>query len=355
MYINWNVVPSKCLSYEEINKFLDTHAVKRTILPKGQKATYKIENIRGKYLVIKNDVNNCVMICGFDKKDGLFKITTQPNAKMREGFEDKLNDKGIGSQVADLVNDDFKKIYGISIDRAFHTVKYAEVARAIKACVPSPINWAIESKFFKNQHLSHVKKADVSSAYPTEFSKRLPTMDGHKVINGRVEPNEEYPFAFYIKSQHVKIIEEDGTVMSTFDLENSPWYMETDTKTCGFEYTKTGTKRPKKIDKFNDIPAEEDLTILCKVSKYSFAPMMKHYYENKKTNDWYKLVMNSYIGTLHQNNNPKLSYLAAVILLRCSWNMNQRLIYLKEHECLPLLVNTDSIAWLGPDTSLTTN
>jgi hypothetical protein len=333
--IDWNTIPAKQMSFDELNKFLDTHKLTRIRQNKENAYIKCFEDIRNRYFVV-NDWQPYVVICGYTSSLGFFRLTTHGNIQ-------EVKEAGLdGGPAMEAIDNDFKRIYKKSMAAAFRAVKYGDTARLIKACVPSPINYATD--FWKEQRLYDIQKADVSSAYPCEMSKSLPTLEDHKRINGRVEPNNDYPFAFYIKSQHVKIIEEDGTVISTFDLEKSKEYMVSKTKKSNNTY----------INKFNNIPAEEDITILCKRAAYSFKPIMEYYYNNRKENPQFKQYMNLAIGMLHKNKNPKYSHLAAVVLLRCSWHMVKRIDELKKLNCEPLLVNTDSIAWMGDDISITT-
>lgn len=334
--IDWTTVPEKQVSFEEMNKFLDTYNLTRLRQNKENAYVKCFEDIRNKYFVV-NDWPPYIVICGYTSELGFFKLTTHGNIQ-------ETRESGIdGGDAMEAIDNDFKRIYKKSMAAAFRAVKYGSTAKEIKLCVPSPINYATD--FWKEQRLYDIQKADVSSAYPNELSKPVPTLEDHKRVLGRVEPNAEYPFAFYLKSQHIKLIEEDGTIISTFDLEKSKEYMVSKTK----KYNNT------LINKFNNIPKEEDITILCKKAAYSFKPIMEFYYNNRKENPQFKQYMNFTIGMFHNNKNPKYSHIAAVVLLRCSWHMVKRINELKKLNCEPLLVNTDSIAWMGDDISLTTN
>ena len=334
-------MPLTRMSYDEINKFLDAHKeLTRIRQYKTNAYIQKFEDVRDKYFVIHDEGSPYLLICGYTEKLGFFKISAQPN---QEAKEVKDADDILGPQAMEVLNYMFKKTYNKTMEAAFRTIKYKDVAAEIKSCVPSPINWSVGG-WQKERILYGVKKADVSSAYPAELSKRVPTLEGHLRVPGRVEPSEEFPFAFYLKSQHIKLIEEDGTVVSTFDLAASKYYMAKTTKSC----------QGKETPKFYDIPAADDVTILCKPAKYSFKVMMDYLYENRQEHPEFKQYMNLSIGMFHKNKNPKFSYLAAVVLLRCSWVMNERLKKLENSGCSPLLVNTDSIAWIGDDISLTT-
>lgn len=335
--IVWGSVPVKKLGFDEVNKFLDKYKLERVRQNKTNAYIQKFEDIREKYFVVK-DNGEFVIICGYCEKIGFFRIATQPNVE-------EVRECGVEpTDAMEFVNNEFKKIYKKSMEAAFKVRSNKQAYCDIKKCVPSPINWAVDD-WRKDRNLYEVQKADVSSAYPAELVKRVPTLDKHLRCKGRVEPTAEYPFAFYLKSQHIKIIEEDGTIISTFDLAKSKYYMATTTKSSGGSYVK----------KFYDIKPEEDETILCAAAPYSFEPIMTDLYENRKQHPEYKQYMNYVIGLFHANKNPRFSQIAAIVLLRCSWNMEQRLAELEKRGCSPLLVNTDSIAWLGDDVSITTD
>lgn len=322
--VNWLTVKPQMMTAEEINAFLDKTGIEMTKPDKGCKLITSGTKLRNRFF------RSGDTIMGYHSSCGYFKLSRSAN-----------EEEDVGAFAAwEAIQQAFQEIYGISLEKAFKPRNHHEYYTSIKQCVPSPINWA--NRVWGSKILKNVKKADVSSAYPAELSKRVPTWENCKTMDGVIEPSKEYPFAFY-DNRHIKVLEEDGTIISTYELANSQYYMTSKTKKCG----------DKEIDKFLSTPATK--TILCKASKYSFEPIMKKFYDNRKEFPEYKQFMNLAIGMFHRNKSPQYSNIAAVVLLRCSLNMVKRIDYLKSHKCIPLLVNTDSISWLGDDVSLTSN
>ena len=240
---------------------------------------------------------------------------------------DRVNNSGKSpADYFGMIDDAFKAQYGQTIFTAFSGRKYRDIYTAIKKCVPSPPNYALPAKHpYKNCY-----KSDVSSAYPYELSKDLPTLHDCKQISGRVEPTEEYPFAFYLTSHHLAI------------------YNELDSrKFCTKFYSQYYVK------KYNDfVPDEKEITILCKKSKFSFKDIMSDFYAKRKTMPDAKDAMNITIGCFHYNENPMEAHLAAVVLARCVERMNKQAIQIEKEKNKVILINTDCIIWKGQQSFL---
>lgn len=322
--VNWLTVKPQMMTAEEINAFLDRTGITMTKPEKGCKLITSGTKIRNKFFRAKDTIMGYHSSCGF------FKLIRTANEDVETSAYDAW----------EAIEKAFMEEYGVSLAKAFKPRNHFAEYAAVKTCVPSPINWS--NRVWASRELKCVKKADVSSAYPAELSKRVPTWEKCMVVDGEVEPSSDYPFAFY-SNRHIKVLEEDGTVISTYELAKSQYYMTSKTKKNG----------DKEIDRFLDKKPEK--TILCRAAKYSFEPIMRRFYDNRKEHPEYKQFMNLAIGMFHRNKSPQYSNIAAVVLLRCSLNMVRRIEYLKSHKCIPLLVNTDSISWLGDDISLTSN
>lgn len=212
--------------------------------------------------------------------------------------------------------------------------KYKTEYNAIKKCVPAAINYA--SWMRRNKITEHVYKADVSSAYPTAACGSIPTLHGFKKVKGRVEPNDEYPFAFYIHSHHLSIFEE----LDTREFKDSNYYPQ--------------YKHPAEelswhpIDNIKD---EDEETILCKDSGISLKPIFEELYSNRKEHAEFKFIMNAFIGRCQLNSDPFMSHLSAVVLARCVNNMIRRCRRLEAEGSYPIFISTDSIAWKGKPSS----
>lgn len=238
---------------------------------------------------------------------------------------DEQNDGITGSYCYEVVDEMFKKQFGYSVFRAFSGQKYREIYTAIKKCVPKQPHYAIETRLLDNGY-----KSDVSSAFPTQLIKSLPTLHNYKQFNGRVEPTEDYPFAFYLNSHHLKIYGE----LDSRDFENKFYYKYYNIYTNDF------------------VPEDKEVTILCKKSEYSFEDIMRNLYNNRKINTENKKIMNAFIGVLHYNKNPQCSHLAAVVIARCVKDMCDRAKQIEAEGNKVYLISTDAILWRGKQSSV---
>lgn len=111
-----------------------------------------------------------------------------------------------------------KATYGIDLWGDISPAHYC-----LRACVPSQINWCATK--YTNQTLHNVHKADISSAFPYEATKRLPTLVNSKVVYGKCpQPTSEYPFVFGSNGRLV-FLEEDGSIIDTANLFKSRFYI----------------------------------------------------------------------------------------------------------------------------------
>lgn len=214
----------------------------------------------------------------------------------------------------------------LALESIFSGRKYRSEYSLIKGCVPVQIQYM--NPGYKGQIVEGVYKADVSSAFPTQIMKDLPTLHGSIVVPGRrVEPSEKFPFAFYTRSHHIKTL--DG-----YDShEMNSWYYR--------EYYKCD----------DSIKDEDELTILCpKMSEKYHEALKKAFidcYDHRKDSSFYKFVMNACIGYFQRNNNPALSFISAIVILRCNIDMIRRCYQLEDEGNTILFIATDSIAWKG--------
>lgn len=211
----------------------------------------------------------------------------------------------------------------VSFDAAFgkdlkHHIKSPEYAKTSYNAVSSPLNYG--AKQLKPYY--SVYKIDVCSAYAAEASKKLPTIDNCRLENGYVEPDINYPFAFYISDQNGSYIR-----ASIFGE---------DVKT---DLSKQLIKR----------------TILCKDSGYSLAAVMQHYFKQKENakdaaeKQKNKNFMNFFVGYCQLNYSPIYAHISATVIARCNARMNSMCNYIEEKGGKVILINTDAIAWTGID------
>ena len=239
-----------------------------------------------------------------------------------------IDDEKSGMEAYRVIQDKFN-YYNLtktlSLDSIFSGRQYRPEYSLIKGCVPVQIQFM--NIGYRGQIVQGVYKADVSSAFPTQIMRDLPTLHGRIVVPGRVEPSEKYPFAFYVNSHHIKTL--DGYDSHEMDC----WFYR--------EYYRCD----------DSIRDEDELTILCpKMSeKYhdALAKAFRDCYDHRKDDQFNKFVMNACIGYFQRNNDPMLSFISAIVILRCNIDMIRRCYQLENEGNTVLFIATDSIAWKG--------
>lgn len=321
----WNKLPPIVMTYDKINQALDGLDQKGITYKETQKGCYTVATLGTLgigYFVRKNKTDkNRIEVCGavLDKNEDirLFRIGVSQSYDDEFGaldawiaFQARVNEK-IGKKLSDIFG-------GLPLEY----LKYRD-------CVPSPINWASARFTAKYGSIAeNCVKADICSAYGTEASKTLP--DCHisrgKVVQGRVPPTKDLPFAFYLESGHMAIWGEGDT----FELNQSPYITCDHTTFC---------------------EPEEDRTLLLPVAENSLAEVFEELYEGRKDDPHNKLIMNATIGMFHRKKTrlqeDNLWPIPAVIKYRCNKRIVDTCEWLKERNQLPILINTDSILWEG--------
>ena len=221
-----------------------------------------------------------------------------------------------------------------SLFSTFSGMKYKKEYFDIKKCVPVQVQYL--NYKFKGKIVTGCTKADVSSAFPTQMTKDLPTLHDCKRVKGRVEPNEDFPFAFYIKSHHIKTL--DGIDTRKFCNEFYSMYYFT---------------------VYENVDESEDETILChampKAEHDALADAFKDLYEHRKEDSNLKFFMNASIGFFQLNSNPRLSFISAIVIARCNSDMFERAKKLQKNKKEVLFIATDSIAWKGGEDKIATD
>jgi hypothetical protein len=193
------------------------------------------------------------------------------------------------------------------------TQAFGATPQAMKTCCPQPLYY--RNQFYaKNRWLSHVKKEDFSSHYPSNAIGYLPDASTAKEIKGRVKPDSVYRFAFYVKSGHVA---EYGRFDSHDYLRQISIYSAKTTQNRDFPTA-------------YNISDDDEITILMKASDYNLDPEMQAAYDKKnnspKDSEDYKqakLFMLKFIGQLEQcNPNVYLGYPYAHIAAVIKWRAN---------------------------------
>lgn len=252
----------------------------------GKRFTYKIDEEYRKYY--------------------LYLFFTDDEKKLNVWFINRIEpskQKGQGKRANQIFKSIFERINGVSERKAFGYCEREKIAR----CVPKQLYYIDESQ--KNKNIPHVSKIDKSSNYPAHLCGRVPTWQGHKEIAGTVKPSKEFPFAFYIKSGH-------SAEYGYYDTHK--WL---DTPLCMNLF---GDNYDAHVDK------PDDVTILCKASKYKYDDVIKEVYEKKQAGETYdgtpaKVVMNASIGFKHlsnkNNKQNRLDHVATVCLARANEDM----------------------------------
>lgn len=242
---------------------------------------------------------------------------------------EEQNDGFTGAKCYETVDDMFKTVFGLSLERAYGSRKERAIFQEIKECVPIQPHYAEPC-----QVVEHGYKADVSSCFASQCLKALPTLKGCMRLPGRQKPTPEYPFAFYLKSHHHAIHGE----YSSFQFGDTVYYNQ--------YYTRV----------YNDfVMPSQDETLLCKASAYNLGNIMQRLYDDREAHPENKKIMNAAVGMFHCRNNPKLAHLAAVIIGRCVYDMTIKYprILNREHNRI-YLISTDSIMWSGKPSKATT-
>lgn len=217
----------------------------------------------------------------------------------------------------------FKERNGVALKTAYGLVSKDE----FKPLVPPPLLY--QNKKYQRITLKNVYKADVSSAYPHELCQDLPDAHKRKIkrVKGRVEPTEELPFAFYLKSHHI-------AEYGKYDTHN--WKNHAVNEV---------------YQRYVDVPDEEEETVLMPKSKYSLKDIFQEYYNKRKESDDYKIIMNSFIGFLQSlrcfKGQEFMAHITAVVITRCNERMLTACDEIVANGGIPMLVMTDSVAWCG--------
>lgn len=240
--------------------------------------------------------------------------------------------KEINSQFAKLYNLSFAKAYGTwqrgDLDNESKEKEYHYTLEQCNYALPAIIDC---DYLCKHLLLTGVYKADVSSAYPYQLTKPLPTTVGMiGPISGQAGIFPGY-VTYWTKSGH--ILAED---IDTRSLAQHPLYENK----C----------------KFKAVPAEEEVSYLLPLSKYSLAPIMEKLYNNRQVDPKNKGIMNSFIGILRSRKEWQkvyMGHISALVYARHISYMCKLYDCLKADGCYPIMYATDSIMWLGGPCSAT--
>lgn len=252
--------------------------------------------------------------------------------------DEKNSDEHVlGTTAFKEINSKFVSLYDISFAKAFGTwergdrdlsskEKEKEYHYPLEQCNSALAAIIGCDDLFKHSILSGVCKADISSAYPYQLTKELPTTKNMiGPISGAAQPFPGY-VAYWIKSGHV--ISDD---VDTRTLIDHPLY--------------------KKYHKFKEIDPKEEITYFLPLSnKYSLKTIMEELYCGRRNNPKNKGIMNSFIGKLRSRKeyqNSYMGHISALVYARHITYMCKLYDELISNNCYPIMYATDSIMWVG--------
>lgn len=337
--INWNNVPVTEVSVHTLNEViavLEKNNYKP--LPPQEKDVRSMNKLRNMFYV-RVSGRYCSLFwlehkrVGYDIYCRPHKITT--NAAIATATETAEIEP---SEVKEYIRNYFKK-HNFDFNCVHTPILETREKEQIKHCIPAPIGYCQNTIMVRN----HCYKADVSSAYPFEATKRLPTYKDRRIVIGIAQPTEEFPFVFYPQTGTLAILEEDGTIINTNDFYDSGFYQKEDWK-------KEGKRRIYNNKRAGYITHNyQEISIMCKAAENTlFAQLFEELYAQKENNPKAKPIMNIFLGTLQENHNPDRAYISAVVLARCCHRMITMARAIEEDEkSQVILIATDSIAWRG--------
>ena len=241
-----------------------------------------------------------------------------------------------------LFDEKFKELNGLSLRQAFG---FSD--KMFKRNIPKQFYYIDQSRLNKVLVASSI---DASSQYPSGCLGRLPDFHDTLFYKGRVEPNEEYPFAFYASGHCAEY-----GVFDTHTWTNSVYQQYL------FRFDKS-LPWP-----FRSLTDEQEETILVKASKYTMDSTWQYFYD-AKTNfpkgsieyELAKLIMNAVIGCWHRKDKDQKaimtyddhgSYQLAHIVAIAIARGNQKILNMVNQIDHRLIVHicVDGIIYMGSD------
>lgn len=255
-------------------------------------------------------------------------------------YDDQKNtrEEYAGPKAYKLLSNKFKELTGKSLNEAFGSSK-----EDFKRCVPK--QFCYYNPEFANKELL-LSSIDACSQYPANLRGQLPDARTAKVVEGTVEPNEEYRFAYYLRSGHI-------AEYQVFDTHN--WY-KYDQRLWGGLFRIKRKNEKIQWEFRQDLTGDKDLTILMKPSRYELTDTLNYFYEQKekiKDHDSQeykdaKLVMNAAIGMFHMRkyDRNKYAHLAAICIARANQKILEMAKKINVNYIAQIVV--DGILYCGP-------
>lgn len=279
--------------------------------------------IRKDHQTLKKDLKTKEFFLTRYKKN-FFYLTYKDSGNLKiyktHALDDKKNEGATNEFTA--FKRDFKEKHGVSFQKAFGSTDISW-----KSFVPGLFH--ADNPDFLNKKTKNVGKVDFSSHFTACALGRLPDASTALRVKGKVEPTEDYPFAFYPQSHHI-------AEFGVFDSRN--W-----------------RERYKAVESLwkdgVDYEAEDKETILMKAADYELDEQLLQLYEAKrkcsKGSPEYKhakLVMLKMVGKFEQNDprayerNP-YCHLAAIIKGRAIQRMIDVIDRIGEENVIQIIVD----------------
>lgn len=353
--IQWSKAPLRQITSEEYNTLLNylrdnayevpttTKSNKNTIcgwtdmmMQRKRKISYKIDHNIGRtnsHTIVDNGYT--IYLC--DAQYNFLRLMWKPS----NDDVDKQDKFGThtGRNAYLTVDNMFKAYYGKSLKSGFGVLECGSDLFNKFKFLQMPRPYYLNTSFIKRT-LKSVYKGDVSAAFPFELCFSLP--DAHirtsKLLDGRVEPTPEYPFAFYLNSHHIKIYNE----LDTRDIERSKIYLDF----CEYHRLDGSALSTE----FKNIPDSKEQTLLMKASTYSLKEIMEELYNKRKEDEDAKTVMNAFIGFLQSTKTnwfQNAAHISAVVYARHWAYMSKLYNSIRNNGGTPLQIQVDSIIWVG--------
>lgn len=337
-YINWSRDATIVkVNHQQWNDLIDTLKPEQQVNIGAQRKTVRKYWFNGSWSVVNG--KSSLIQCLVAKDDQYYIYST---------FRDPNKNTGMsvtGYKAYQEVNETFKTFSNqISLIKAFGVLpkEWNFERQCCKSC--TNVVW-------HNKQQSYVKhalggyKADLSSCFPRHLLGKLPDAHTRIVVDKVVEPDEEYEFAFY----------DNGDVCI---------YGEVDTRQARYH----DHLLLKEKNSYNEVrwTQEPTKTVLMKRSAYQLNSAIISIYskkENKalKNREYYKGVLNSFIGFTYSTNSTTLNsstfmpHIAATALARYIKQIVDIFDTLVSEGNKPLQLLTDSVMWIGGPSATATD
>ena len=237
--------------------------------------------------------------------------------------------KESGSKALKRFKDRFFGEYGISMADAFGFVD-----EEFKRHIPKQLYYTCDIKELNGNYYFSASAIDGCSQYPSNSCGILPDSNTAVVVDGMVEPSEEYPFAFY-----------DNGHLAIYGSTDTRKWLDNKLFKCLFRFDGDLNSYGKPEKWF--LKFECHKTTLMKASKYKLDDIWQYFYAQRKGNKDFKVVMNATIGCWHRTkyNRDRFAHLAAVTIARANDSLLKKVAEIGLDNVIQICV--DGISYKG--------